>query len=121
MFESPFSLGVEVWTEDPTRNPHREAEIRPAEPSAVESELAGKDLVPKCSDRALSARLSVPRGASDGAIRQGAAKILGDSGRRRPTFTSRPFVGPRSRHLRNLFCTFRISDFEKFDSPKYFR
>src|SRR3712207_8474875 len=78
MFESPFSLGVGVWAEDPTRNPHREAEIRPAEPSAVKSELAGNDLVPKCPDRALSARLSVPRGASDGANPAGGRE---DSGR----------------------------------------
>src|SRR3712207_2954434 len=121
MFESPFSLGVEVWTEDPTRNQHREAEIRPAEPSAVKSELAGKDLVPKCPDRALSARLSVPRGASDGAHPSGGRENSGRFWTPATDIYRRPFVGPRPRHLRNLFCTFRISDFEKFDSPKYFR
>jgi hypothetical protein len=65
IFESPFSSGVKVQAEDPTRNPHREAEIRPAELSAVKSELAGKYLVPKCPDRALNTRLSFPRGASE--------------------------------------------------------
>jgi hypothetical protein len=62
-----------VRAEDPTGDPHREAEIRPAEPSAVKSELAGKDLVPKCPDRALNAPLSVPRGASDCGTREGVA------------------------------------------------
>jgi hypothetical protein len=66
IFESPFLSGVEVQAEDPTRNPHREAEIRPAELSAVKSELAGKYLVPKCPDRALNTSLSSPRGASEG-------------------------------------------------------
>jgi hypothetical protein len=66
IFESPFLSGAKVQAEDPTRNPHREAEIRPAELSAVKSELAGKYLVPKCPDRALSTRLSFPRGASEG-------------------------------------------------------
>jgi hypothetical protein len=66
IFESPFLSDVEVQAENPTRNPHREAEIRPAELSAVKSELAGKYLVPKCPDRALNTPLSSPRGASEG-------------------------------------------------------
>jgi hypothetical protein len=57
-----------VQAEDPTRNPHREAEIRPAELSAVKSELAGKYSVPKCPYRALNTPLSSPRGASEGEI-----------------------------------------------------
>ena len=65
IFESPFLSGVEVQAEDPTRNPHREAEIRPAELSAVKSELAGKCLVAKCPDRALNTPLSSPRGVSE--------------------------------------------------------
>jgi hypothetical protein len=100
IFESPFLSGVEVQAEDPTRNPHREAEIRPAELSAVKSELAGKYLVPKCPDRALNTRLSFPRGASEGDYtRQGVTKILDDSGRRRPTFISHTLFGVRLRHL----------------------
>jgi hypothetical protein len=65
IFESPFLSSVEVQAKDPTRNPHGEAEIRPAELSAIKSELAGKYLVPKCPDRALNTRLSLPRGASE--------------------------------------------------------
>ena len=100
IFESPFLSGVEVQAEDPTRNPHREAEIRPAEFSAVKSELAGKCLVAKCPDRALNTPLSSPRGVSEGeSTRQGVAKILGDSGRRRPTFISHTLFGLRLRHL----------------------
>jgi hypothetical protein len=68
IFESPFLSGVEVQAEDPTRNPHREAEIRPAELSAVKSELAGKCLVAKCPDRALNTPLSSPRGVSEGEV-----------------------------------------------------
>ena len=68
IFESPFLSSVEVQAEDPTRNPHGEAEIRPAELSAIKSELAGKYLVPKCPDRALNTRLSFPRGASEGKV-----------------------------------------------------
>src|SRR5215212_4510100 len=90
IFESPFLSSVA----------HGEAEIRPAELSAIKSELAGKYLVPKCPDRALNTRLSFPRGASEGeSTRQGVTKILGDSGRRRPTFISHTLFGVRLRHL----------------------